>query len=114
MFRVPCSECGSVDHPKFRSTKNRSGVKVEYMASFCVKCNLEKRRIYKARNHEKIKRQMKKYMAQWEKENKGKRSDYNAKYRRKIRNSKSVEWHHCVNSDGLVSLTYHQPLEFTF
>ena len=92
MIRVPCSECESVDFPKHTQKKKRPDGSIHhYMASFCVKCYLEKRRIYKARNYEIIMDRMKIYMVEWEKNNKDKRSLYNRKYRNKIRRNGLVE-----------------------
>lgn len=106
MVRRPCSECGTVDVPKYRSTKNRgNGRRVESMASYCVLCQREKRREYLAKTYKQRKIRRKAYMAKWEKKNRAKRGIYNARYRKKIKEANCVEWYGTV-IDGYTRLTH--------
>lgn len=108
MIRIPCLKCSSVDIPKYRSIKNRgAGRMVPYLASYCIQCEKEDRRIYKARHHEKIKARMAVYIKEWDKKNRERRREIVNKHQRKkvLEKANPVNWHYTV-STGFSSLTY--------
>lgn len=74
--------------------------------SFCTQCQKEDRQAYKFKHRKSIKEKQRKYMKKWEKENKDKRSEINARYARKRSADKCVDWYVHVNVDGLTQLTH--------
>lgn len=108
MIRLPCSKCGSTDHPKYRRMKiRRSGKKTPSMASYCILCHSEDQKIREERRYEKKLA----YNREWckrnrEKKNFSARKTYAKRKGIAFNPMALVDWHGTVNDQGFSTMTY--------